>query len=73
MNKNLSVLTPQEEINTIGGEGVTLALVCAVMCVSILCIVVWKLFVSNKGEIQLPGGFKFEWSAIKRAANLIKK
>jgi len=66
MNEELKSLTPIEEKNVIGGEAITIGLVCAVMCVSILCIVVWKLFVSNKGEITLPGGFKFEWAAFKR-------
>ena len=47
-----------------GGEVLSLTLIIAVLSVSILTILVWKIYTSNKGSFQLPGGFKVSWGSI---------
>jgi hypothetical protein len=59
---NLKVLTLEEASQVRGGEAITLTIVLTYLAVSILTIVVWKLYTSGKGKIQLPGGFNFEWA-----------
>lgn len=63
--KNLRIVSDSEMELITGGEAITLTIVCAVLTISILCIVTWKLFNSKNGEVTIPGGFKFTWSAIK--------
>jgi len=54
----------QEQLKTIApGEALTLATVTLVFTIAILAVVCYKLFVSGKAKIELPGGYKFEWSA----------
>jgi len=48
------------------GEALTMATVTLVFTVVILAIVAYKLFVAGKAKVQVPGGWKFEWSAIYR-------
>lgn len=55
-------LTLEEASQIRGGEAITLTIVLTYLAVSILTIVVWKLYTSGKGKIQLPGGFNFEWA-----------
>lgn len=43
------------------GEAVTLAAVMAILVISIVAVVVYKLYTSNAGTTTLPGGYKFEW------------
>ena len=43
------------------GEPITLTMVIAVMAIGILAVVMFKLFMSNKGETKMPGGWAFEW------------
>lgn len=45
------------------GEVLTLATVTLVFTIAILAVVTYKLFVSGKAKLELPGGYKFEWSA----------
>ena len=45
------------------GEALTLATVTLVFTVVILAVVAYKLFVSGRAKLELPGGYKFEWSA----------
>ncbi len=45
-----------------GGEAITLTVVLTYLAVSILTVVVWKLFTSTKAKVSLPGGALFEWS-----------
>jgi hypothetical protein len=59
---NIKALTLEEASQVRGGEAITLTIVLTYLAVSILTIVVWKLYTSGKGKIQLPGGFNFEWS-----------
>ncbi|MCR5348313.1 MAG: hypothetical protein K6E59_01735 [Bacilli bacterium] len=44
------------------GEALTMATVTLVFTVVILAIVAYKLFMSGKAKLELPGGYKFEWS-----------
>lgn len=54
-------LTDEEMADTHGGEAVTLAAVMAMMAVSIVLVVCYRLFKSGKGKVTLPGPFSFSW------------
>ncbi|MDY6362703.1 MAG: hypothetical protein SPL27_00080 [Bacilli bacterium] len=53
-------LTNQELKETITGE-LTLAAVLTVLAVSLMAVVIYKLFISKEGSSQIPGGWKFTW------------
>ncbi|MCR5505844.1 MAG: hypothetical protein K6F07_02485 [Bacilli bacterium] len=57
----LKPLNQQELSSHYVGEGITLAAVMAVIAVAIVAVVVYKLFLSKKGETSIPGGWKFSW------------
>lgn len=62
-NPYLRPLSDDEAMKLKGtADPITLTLVLAIMAISVMAMVVWKLFVSGKGKITLPGGFSFEWS-----------
>lgn len=44
------------------GEAISLATVTLVFTIVILAVVAYKLFVSGKAKLEIPGGYKFEWS-----------
>lgn len=53
----------KEELESLRpGEVLTMATVTLVFTVVILAIVAYKLFMSGKAKLELPGGYKFEWS-----------
>ena len=54
-------LTRQEQQEIITGE-ITLAAVMAIVAIAIAAVVVYKLFMSNKGTTAMPGGWKFTWN-----------
>ncbi len=59
MNK---VSLTEAELNEIKvGEAITLTAVLAVMAISILAVVVYRLFVSKSSTIKIPGGWSFTW------------
>ncbi len=59
MNK---VSLTEAELNEIRvGEAITLTAVLAVMAISILAVVVYRLFTSKSSTIKLPGGWQFTW------------
>jgi len=60
---NCTMLNDLEMTSVHGGELITISLVATILAISILTVLVWKLYTSSKGEIQLPGGFKFNFSA----------
>lgn len=60
---NARPLTENEMRQIHPGEALTLATVTLVFTVVILAVVAYKLFVSGKAKLELPGGYKFEWSA----------
>ena len=54
----------QEELHSIKpGEAISMATVALVFAVVILAIAAYKLFTSGKAKVEMPGGYKFEWSA----------
>ena len=55
-------LSKEELSNHYVGEGITLAAVMAVVAVAIVAVVVYKLFLSKKGDASIPGGWKFSWT-----------
>ena len=55
-------LTNQEMANTYVGEAITLAAVMAIAAIAIMAVVVYKLYRSNKGGVNVPGGWKFTWN-----------
>lgn len=55
-------LTPEEMENHFIGEGLTVAAVMAVVVIAVMAVVVYKLFMSDKGSTQIPGGWKFSWA-----------
>ena len=44
------------------GEGITLATVMAIAAIAVMAVVVYRLFMSNKGSAAIPGGWKFTWN-----------
>lgn len=53
-----------EEASTItGGEPLTLTIVLTYLAISVVTVLVWKLYLSAKGKVSLPGGFNFEWGS----------
>ena len=59
---NLVPLSKEELSSHYVGEGITLVAVMAVVAVAIVAVVVYKLFLSKKGETSIPGGWKFSWT-----------
>lgn len=54
-------LTEVERKNIIGGE-LTIAAIMAAMAAAIAAVIIYRLFMSDKGGATLPGGFKFSWA-----------
>ena len=55
-------LSEYELANTFVGEGITLTAVMAIMAAAVMAVVVYKLFLSSKGDTTIPGGWKFSWN-----------
>ena len=66
-------LTPTEAATIRGGEILTLTIVLTYLAISILTVVVWKLYTSSKAKVSLPGGGLFEWTStyLNRFSSLI--
>ncbi|MCQ2815197.1 MAG: hypothetical protein MJ227_02775 [Bacilli bacterium] len=60
MNKIL--LTEEELQNHYVGAAITLTTVMAVIASALMAVVIYKLFISNKGTTTVPGGWKFTWN-----------
>lgn len=56
------LLTDSEMENQVSGEALTLTAVMAVLATAIISVIVYKLFLSNKGSANVPGGWKFSWN-----------
>jgi hypothetical protein len=54
-------LTDEELDNIKVGEAITLAAVMAVLVISIITVVVYRLFVSKSSTVKIPGGWQFVW------------
>lgn len=44
-----------------GGEAITLTAVMTILIIAVMAVVIYRLFMSEKGSTTIPGGFKFEW------------
>lgn len=44
------------------GEAITVTAVMAILTVAIMAVVVYRLFRSSKGGVNVPGGWKFSWA-----------
>lgn len=49
------------ELKQLRGGEITVAAVMGVLVAAVVAVVVYRLFMSEKGSTTLPGGFKFEW------------
>ncbi|MGI6714308.1 MAG: hypothetical protein ACOX3K_04640 [Bacilli bacterium] len=44
-----------------GGEVITITAVMAVLVIGLIAVIMYRLFMSEEGSAQIPGGFKFTW------------
>ena len=51
------------EIMTLNGGEITIAAVIGVMSAALIAVIIYRLFMSEKGSTTLPGGFKFSWDS----------
>ena len=56
----LHVMTFEEMEHHIVGEAITLSAVMAIAAIAIVAVVVYRLFMSDKGSTTLQEGIKFE-------------
>ena len=59
---NYKILTDEQMAQTYGGEAITVATVMAVLCAAVMAVVIYRLFMSQKGSATVPGGWKFTWN-----------
>jgi len=43
------------------GEAITLTAVMAIVAAALMAVVIYRLFRSTKGNVTIPGGWKFDW------------
>ena len=58
----MKLLSEQEMEETVSGEALTLTAVMAVLATAIIAVIVYRMFMSNKGSATVPGGWKFSWN-----------
>ena len=51
----------KEELASIKPGELTLTAVLTVLAVSLMAVVIYKLFMSKEGSSAIPGGWKFTW------------
>lgn len=56
------LMSEQEMESQISGEALTLTAVMAVLATAIIAVIVYRMFMSNKGSATVPGGWKFSWN-----------
>ncbi len=56
------LLSEQEMENQVSGEALTLTAVMAVLATAIIAVIVYRMFMSDKGSATVPGGWKFSWN-----------
>ncbi len=54
-------LTMEECSSIQTGAGITLTAVMAICAIAIAAVVAYKLFLSESGSTNIPGGWKFTW------------
>lgn len=65
-NLNYRKLTNEECSNLYGkGAELGMGIITAFVVVTIVTVVAYKIFGSKKGDITLPGGFKFKFTTWK--------
>lgn len=57
----MRLLNNDELANVKGGEVITLTAVMAVMVIGLIAVIMYRIFMSQEGTAQIPGGFKFTW------------
>lgn len=55
------ILLNESEMANIKGGELTLMAVMTVLVAAIVAVIIYRLFMSDKGSTSLPGGFKFSW------------
>ena len=55
-------MTKEEMENHYVGEAITLTAVMALVAVAVMAVVIYRLFRSGKGGVNIPGGWKFSWA-----------
>ncbi|HKL72647.1 MAG TPA: hypothetical protein VJY64_00475 [Candidatus Onthovivens sp.] len=55
-------LSEHELMTICPGEAITLTAVLTLLVIAIVVVTVYKLFMSGKGTIKLPGGYTFQWN-----------
>ncbi len=50
-----------KDMKTIITGEIALATVMAICAIALMAVIVYKLFMSNEGTSQVPGGWKFTW------------
>lgn len=58
----IKLLDEKELKEQIVGEAITLSAVLAIVATALMAIVIYRLFVSGKGTVSVPGGWKFTWA-----------
>ena len=56
------LMSESEMQNHYVGEAITLTAVMAIVAVAVMAVVIYRLFRSNKGGVNVPGGWKFTWN-----------
>lgn len=56
------MMSEQELTECTSGAAITLAAVMAVLATAIVAVVAYRLFMSSKGTLQAPGGWKISWN-----------
>ena len=57
-----SVTLTNAELDSIRvGEAITLDAVMVILVISVVAVVVYRLFVSKSSTVKLPGGWQFVW------------
>ncbi len=55
-------LTCEEEMNSVGGEAITLSAIMALLAIGVVAVVCYKMFFAKDGgKVVIPGGFTFQW------------
>lgn len=52
----------QKDMRTIVTGEITLTAVMAVCAIALVTVIMYKMFMSNKGSSTVPGGWKFTWN-----------
>ncbi len=55
-------LSMAEKAEIVPGEAITLTAVLAIMSIAVVAVVVYRLFMSKKGTLKMPGGWGFTWN-----------